>query len=73
MSERPVADEAVAVRNQRLLVRLGVVVVGMFLFAVFLMPPIYEVFCELTGLNGKRSGSAAAAQVVADTSRRVPV
>lgn len=73
MSERPVADEAVAVRNQRLLVRLGVVVVGMFLFAVFLMPPIYEVFCELTGLNGKTSGRAAAAPVVADTSRRVTV
>ncbi|MEK6789998.1 MAG: cytochrome c oxidase assembly protein [Pseudomonadota bacterium] len=30
-------------------------VVGMFAFAVFAMPPIYEAFCELTGLNGKPS------------------
>lgn len=73
MSESPGADEAVAVRNQRLLIRLGAVVVGMFLFAVFVMPPIYEVFCELTGLNGKTSGRAAEAPVVTDASRRVTV
>ena len=30
-------------------------VVGMFAFAVFVMPPMYEAFCELTGLNGKPS------------------
>lgn len=27
--------------------------IGMFSFAVFIMPPLYEVFCEITGLNGK--------------------
>ncbi len=32
---------------------------GMFGFA-FAMVPLYEVFCELTGLNGKTSRSAAA-------------
>jgi cytochrome c oxidase assembly protein subunit 11 len=30
--------------------------VGMFVFAVFIMPPIYDVFCDITGLNGKTEG-----------------
>ncbi len=30
--------------------------VGMFAFAMFLMPPLYDVFCEITGLNGKTGG-----------------
>ena len=30
-------------------------VVGMFAFA-FLLVPIYDVFCEITGLNGKIEG-----------------
>ena len=39
--------------NRRILVWSGVVVVGMFLFALFVLPPMYDVFCKLTGLNGK--------------------
>lgn len=73
MSDTPGAGEDITARNQRLLVRLGAVVVGMFLFAVFVMPPIYEVFCELTGLNGKTSGRAAETPAVTDVSRRVTV
>lgn len=46
---------------------------GMFLFAIFVMPPIYDVFCELTGLNGKTSGRAAEAPAVADRSRWITV
>ena len=33
--------------------------VAMFVFALFVMPPIYRVFCEITGLNGKPSAMAA--------------
>ena len=33
-------------------------VVGMFAFA-FLLVPIYDVFCEITGLNGKILGPSA--------------
>ncbi len=40
----------------RLCVKLGVVVVGMFAFAVFVMPPMYDLFCDITGLNGKTQG-----------------
>lgn len=58
-----------AEKNRRLLLRLGAVVVGMFVFAVFLMPPIYDAFCELTGLNGKGANKAAAAPTLVDGSR----
>lgn len=62
-------NDTIADRNRRLLLRLGTVVVAMFGFAVFVMPPIYDVFCELTGLNGKGSNKAAAASTVVDASR----
>ncbi len=66
-------EPTVAEKNRRLLVRLGLVVVGMFIFAVFVMPPIYDVFCEITGLNGKSSNQAASAAVREDDSRTVNV
>ena len=37
---------------------LSVLAVGMFGFA-FALVPLYETFCELTGLNGKTSGQVA--------------
>ncbi len=40
-----------------LCVKLGATVVLMFTFAIFVMPPLYDLFCEVTGLNGK-TGSA---------------
>ena len=38
---------------------LAVMAVGMFGFA-FALVPLYNIFCEITGLNGKTSGQAAA-------------
>lgn len=58
-----------AKQNQRVLIRLLVVVVAMFAFAVFIMPPLYDVFCELTGLNGKGVDKAATTSVKEDDSR----
>lgn len=31
--------------------------VMMFCFALFVMPPLYTLFCEVTGLNGKTAGA----------------
>ncbi len=45
----------------------------MFAFAVFAMPPIYRVFCEITGLNGKPSAMAAAASSSVDLDREITV
>jgi cytochrome c oxidase assembly protein subunit 11 len=48
--------------NQRKhIAALLMVAVGMFGFA-FALVPLYEVFCELTGLNGKTSGRAVVTQ-----------
>lgn len=54
--------------------KLGLVVLGMFGFG-FALVPLYNVFCDITGLNGK-TGVVGAEQVKAyavDTSREVTV
>ena len=43
----------------RLVRRIALVAIGMFGFG-FAMVPFYNVFCELTGLNGKVKGEATA-------------
>jgi len=45
----------------------------MFAFAVFLMPPLYDAFCELTGLGGKTGGPYRATEAGIDESRTVKV
>ena len=35
----------------RLVIRLLVVAVAMFGFGVFAMPPLYQTFCEITGIG----------------------
>jgi len=53
--------------------RLLVIVAGMFCFG-FALVPIYDLFCEVTGLNGKTNSQAfvPAAELV-DTSRDITV
>ena len=59
--------------NRRTIKRLLFVVAGMFGF-VFAMVPLYDVFCDLTGLNGKTAeGPAQAVIVEPDLSRTVMV
>lgn len=59
--------------TRRLATRLLGVVVGMFVFAVWVMPPLYDVFCEVTGLNGKTGDRYQPVAAAVDTSRRVTV
>ncbi|MBI2783027.1 MAG: cytochrome c oxidase assembly protein [Gammaproteobacteria bacterium] len=47
--------------------------VAMFGFAMFVMPPLYNVFCEVTGLGGKPGGRYVAEQPVVDLERVVKV
>ncbi len=65
------ADE----RNRQSVQRIVLVVIAMFGFG-YLLVPLYDVFCEITGLNGK-TGRIAEAEVAAsfrpDTSRTVTV
>lgn len=53
--------------------KLGVTVVGMFVFAIWIMPPLYDAFCEVTGLNGKTGGRYEATDAGIDTSRTIKV
>ena len=47
--------------------------VGMFFFAIFVMPPLYDAFCEITGLNGKTGAQYQAREIAVDTSREITV
>lgn len=38
-------------KNSKLLIKLLGLSVAMFGFGVFVMPPLYDTFCEITGLN----------------------
>ncbi len=49
------SDDATALRssNRRLTLRLAVVVVAMFGFGYAILPLVYDVVCEITGIGGK--------------------
>ncbi len=59
--------------TQKITIKLSIVVVGMFIFAVFLMPPLYDVFCELTGIGGKTKGQYQGEMVAVDAEREIKV
>lgn len=53
--------------------KLGGLVIAMFVFAMWVMPPLYNLFCEVAGLNGKTKGRSEAVVAQVDTSRTVRV
>ena len=48
-------------KNAKLAKKLAIVALGMFGFG-FALVPLYDVFCDITGLNGKTANSAATFQ-----------
>lgn len=59
--------------SQNLVLKLVLAVIGMFAFG-FAMVPLYDVLCEVTGLNGKTNETAyEAVEVTVDTSRTITV
>jgi len=58
--------------NRRLVRRLVLGCVLMFGFG-FALVPLYDVFCEVTGLNGKITNTGPVATSEADTSREIRV
>lgn len=82
MPEQPLNDQNTGEKarsrsgqdNSRVIKRLLFVVVGMFGFG-FALVPIYDVFCDVTGLNGKTSDQAAtlSAERKVDSSREIHV
>ncbi len=56
-----------------MVIKLVTIVVGMFGFG-FALVPLYDVFCEITGINGKTDNTAAVYEsVIVDDSRTVTV
>lgn len=53
--------------------KLGVLVVLMFAFAMWVMPPLYNALCDVLGINGKTRGQAIVVDSAVDTSRVVKV
>ncbi|MDH4316617.1 MAG: cytochrome c oxidase assembly protein [Gammaproteobacteria bacterium] len=51
--------------------KLTIMAVGMFAFGFLVLPPLYDVFCEVTGLGGKTNSSAAEVEIAVDESRQV--
>lgn len=58
--------------TQRTVRNMALLTLGMFGFG-FALVPLYDVFCEITGLNGKTGGPYEAVPVAVDTSRTVKV
>lgn len=61
-----------AERNGLLVAKLGGVAVGMFAFGYALVP-LYDVFCEITGLNGRTAAQAAVVSEAPDLEREVRI
>lgn len=59
-------------KSRRHLLVLGVVVVLMFGFS-FALVPLYEVFCKVTGINGKIVNQATANHSQVDLSRTITI
>lgn len=60
-------------KHSKTVTKLMLVVVGMFGFG-FLLVPLYDVFCDVTGINGKTNDTAASYDgVIVDESRWVTV
>jgi len=58
---------------RKTLVKLLFGAAGMFLFAVFVLPPLYDVFCDITGIGGKTAGRYQVTDAGVDTTRTVKV
>lgn len=59
--------------NNKLVIKLVAIVIGMFGFG-FALVPLYDVFCDITGINGKTDNKAAVYQSVeVDKSRTITV
>ena len=74
MSEAPNDSQHLRVANRRLATRLTLATFAMFAFG-FALVPLYDVFCDITGLNGK-TGRIDTSEVRADrvdTSRIINV
>ena len=59
--------------NRVLAAKLLSFAAAMFAFGLFVLPPLYDVFCEITGFGGRTNSTAVAADERTDLTRTVRV
>ena len=59
--------------NRSLTARLLVFAAGMFAFGFLVLPPLYDVFCDITGFGGRTNSTAITATEAPDLSRTVRI
>jgi cytochrome c oxidase assembly protein subunit 11 len=59
--------------NASLAARLVLFATAMFAFGFLVLPPLYEVFCEITGFGGRTNTTAQVADEAPDLSRDVRI
>lgn len=64
---------AMANKNAKLALKIGGLGVGMFCFALFILPPFYTAICNWTGLNGKTQSQASGERRPIDMNRTIRV
>jgi cytochrome c oxidase assembly protein subunit 11 len=60
-------------QNASLARRLLLFAAGMFVFGFFALPPLYDVFCEITGFGGRTNTSAQVVDEAPDLSRNIRI
>ncbi|MFQ3194356.1 MAG: cytochrome c oxidase assembly protein subunit 11 [Colwellia sp.] len=65
-----IKDSVAMTKNNKVIKKLVLLVFGMFGFG-FALVPLYDVFCDITGLNGKTSTTAAVYNVEQIDTKRV--
>ena len=66
-------DNGPQISNAALTLRLAALCIGMFAFGFLVLPPLYNVFCEITGFGGRTNSTAAAVEEAPDTDRTVRI
>lgn len=70
MSDNVGENQALNIKNKRLVAKLFGAIVLMFGFG-FALVPLYDVFCEITGINGRLVNNNQAQSTLVDKSRTV--
>lgn len=60
-------------KNRKLALKLLAVAVGMFAFGFVVMPPLYDVICDITGLGGRGLEVAQGTNVAIESDREVKI
>jgi cytochrome c oxidase assembly protein subunit 11 len=68
-----VRDSQAQISNRSLTARLLVFAIGMFAFGFLVLPPLYDVFCDITGFGGRTNTTAMAAVERPDLSRTIRI